>query len=299
MAFQSPTQHIDLLPHTYFKKALSFIQSGNNDALIQHIDCAIVFSSHSPFYIYQKIKLLFQSDETTLCSSYILDQLYFLYKHASLYLLCRSIDYYQTIHHLSSEELAEVLKSHNVPYCLAVEYENLLNARSAHLADYAQKALIQDNFMLCVDYCTLLIKQRKYDYKALYLKAYGYHMLGCLYKACDYYKKSLAANDKYDIAYCDLGLALMELNSFKEALQYLNIASYLEPSNLDYLSHIAECHYALKEYALAEKTFESILALSPDNLQTYFNLSYACKKQNKRQLAKKYVKTAQRQLEKK
>lgn len=296
MAFQSTTQYIDLAAHTYFKKSLSFIQVENREAMVQHIDCAIIFSSLSPFYIYQKIKLLFQSNQTDLCSSYILDQLHFLYTHASLYLLCRAIHYYQILNHLSLEELTEVLKNKNLPYCLASEYENLLTTRSTHLADYAQKALIQDNFTLCIDYCTLMIKQQKSNHKALYLMGYAYHMMGHLYKACEYYKKTLAVNDKYDIAYCDLGLVLMELNAFKEALEYLNIASYLQPGNLDYLSYIAECHYALKEYALAEKTFESILALSPDNVQIYFNLSYACQKQNKRRLAKRYVKTAQNQL---
>ncbi|WP_069999417.1 tetratricopeptide repeat protein [Cellulosilyticum sp. I15G10I2] len=263
---------------------------------IQHIDCAIVFSSHSCFYIYQKIKFLFALNETAACSAYILDQLHFLYQHASLYILCKALYYYQKLNALSSEHLKQLLIERSVPYALADEYQNILESKTSNLLYYAKKASNQDDFLLCIDYCTLILKKNKHSLEALYLSGQAYHMLGHLHQACEYYNKCIQVDPQYDLAYNDLGLALMELGSFPEALEALNKAKALHPGNIDYLAHISECYYALKKYDLAQLTLESIIKICPSHLQIYFNLSYVCRKQNKKRLSKKYMKIAQKQL---
>lgn len=290
------TPTIDVSPKYYFKQALRFMQEESVLDTIQHIDCAIIFSSHSSFYIYQKIKLLFQLNELDRCSQYILEQFHFLYQHASLYIVCRVIDYYQKINRLSSDHLKKLLTDKHIPCCLADEYQNILISKDSNLFYYATKASTQDDLLLCIDYCTLMIKQNKSRFEPLYLAAKSYHMLGHLHKACEYYKKCILVNPKYDRAYNDLGLALMELGEFGNALEALNKAKELHVNYVDYLSHIAECYYGLKKYDLAQEILESIITLYPSELQVYFNLSYVCKKLNKKHLSKKYMKLAKKQL---
>jgi tetratricopeptide (TPR) repeat protein len=289
---------LQVSPYSYFKKSLVLIEQGKDLDAIQHIDCAIVFSSHSPFYIYQKIKLLFKLKHFITCSDYILEQVYFLHNHASLFIVCRIIHYYQLINNLSLDELKKTLGSKEVPSCLADEYQNILDFKASNLFSYAQKAAEQDNFSLCIDYCHLIIKQNKSTWETYYLIAYSYHMLSNLHKACTYYKKCLMLNPNHSIAYNDLALALMELSEFHEAIEYLNKARELQPENIDYLSHIAECYYSLRSYALAQETYESIAKIYPSRIQTYFNLSHICKRQNKKFLSKKYMKIAQKRLKK-
>lgn len=292
------TTPIQVSPHYYFKKSLVLIQQGKVLDALQHIDCAIVFSSHSPFYIYQKIKFLFETDDFITCSDYILEKVHFLHKHASLYIVCKIIHYYELMNHTSVEHLKEILAEKEVPYCLASEYKNILNCQVSNLFYFAQEAASQDDFLLCIDYCNLMIKQNKLTWEMLYLAAYSYHMAGSVHKACEYYKKCIMMNSKNDKVYNDLGLALMELCLYNEALECLNKARDLSPENIDYLSHIAECYYALRAYSLSQETYEEIIRIHPSYLQIYFNLSHICKKQNKNFLSKKYMKLAKKTLRK-
>lgn len=298
MEDQQTAKKIQLSPHQYFKKALALARLGKGVDAIQHIDCAIIFSSYSPFYIYQKIKILFEIKDWDRCSSYIFEQISYLYKHASLYIVCRVLHYYQLINEAAAEDLAKLLAEKDLPSCLAEEYQNILDAKTSEFFYHAKKASTQDHYQLCIDYCELLIKLKKSSWEMLYLAAYAYHMIGGLHKACEYYKKCITLNSEYDRAFCDLGLALMELNLFEEALTYLNKARYLHPGNIDYLSYIAECYYCLRQYALAQETHESIMKIYPSRLQTYFNLSHICKRQDKKALSKKYMKVAQKRIKK-
>lgn len=298
MNAQTVTQYIEVTPHYYYKKALAFMHEGKLNDTMQHIDSAVLFSSHAPFYIYQKIKLMIQLNDFDTCSEYILKQLNYLYKNASLYIVCKVLHYYQMLNELSHEEFKELLILKEVPYCLAEEYKNVLDGTESNLFYLAKKAHGQDNHILCVDYCTIMMKKKKATFEAYYLAAYSSHMIGNLHKACEYYKKCVKLNPEYDIAYSDLGLALMELREYNEALNYLNKARYLHPGNVDYLSHIGECYYALKQYDLAQETFENIISIYPSRLQTYFNLSYICKKQDKKRLSRKYIKIIQKRIKK-
>ena len=290
-------QKTDVSANYYFKQALSLMPQGNSVSIIQYIDSAIIFSSHSCFYIYQKIKYLFACGQFTDCSQYILEQIHFLYENASLYITCRALSYYQKINAASSDALKAILAQKSIPLSLADEYENILLGKLAHLLHYAEKASVKDNFLLCIDYCALLIKKNHSNLDALYLTARAYHMLGNLHQACSYYKKCIELDTKYPMAYIDLGLAFMELGLFPEALESLVKASQLQPDNVDYLAHIAECYYMLKKYKLAQEVLEKILKLRPDYFQAYFTLSYIYKKQNKNYLSKKYMKMAKKALQ--
>lgn len=295
---QPATQSIQISPHYYFKRAINFIRIGNLADAVSHIDCAIVFSKHSPFYVYQKIKILFEGGSFHECSNYIKGQAHFLYKNASLYILCKAIYYYQHINKFSIEALKEILSQSGVPYCLAEEYESILNLNPSDFFSYAKKACSQDNYELCIDYCHLLIRLNKTTWEVYYLMAYAYHMTGDLYKASEYYKACLKMNVDYDIAYNYLGLVLMELNLFEEALSYLDKARCLHPGQIDYLSHLAECYFCLGQYDSAIKILEEMIKICPSRIQTYFNLSHIYKRQNKKALSKKYMKIARKRLKK-
>lgn len=285
-----------LSPYAYYKRALQLLEIQADHEALQALDTAIILSSSSPFYIYQKIKFLYKLGEFETCSTFILTQLDFLYKYASLYLLCRSLDYYQKINHLPLPELSNLLENKNLPFCLAEEYTHLLTTSHPNLLPSAKKAMYQDHYIQCISYCNVIAKTAHPSSEVLYMKAYSYHMLGDLYKARQGYEAYLAIAKEDASAYHALGLLLMEIGLFDQALTALQKASHLSPGNLQYLSHIGECYYATKQYALAEETFENLASCYPNDLQTYFNLSHTYKKHRKKSLYKKYTKKIKKQI---
>lgn len=286
----------DFLPQFYFKRALELSCNGNTEEAIQSIDAAIIISNNSPFYIYQKMKLLYNLNLTERCSQFIITQLEYLFKNASLYLVCRFIDYYQKMHHLDLARLTLLLENAHLPYCLALEYEDLLYHPHKTLIYFAQKASLQDHHKLCISYCDLIHKTKAFSSDTVYLKAYSYHMLGNLMKARLTYMEFIALEPENALAYHNLGLILMEQGQYLEALKALEKAHQLAPTNKNYLMHLAECHCRFKHYEEAIKIYESLHKDFPDDLQTYFNLSYIYKKHHRYLLAYKYVHKAKKKL---
>lgn len=273
----------------YLKKALHMKYQNEIPEMIQYLDCAVILSSRSCFYIYQKIKVLFDANQFHLCDHYIQEQLLFLYQHASLYITCRVIDFYQNIHDLTSDSLKQFLVQKSIPVCLSDIYVDLLSGQKINFLHLANKAFIQDNLSLCIHYCDFVLKKNRACFEALYLKANAYHLLKNLYIACQYYEKCILLNDKLAYLYRDYGFALMELGLIHKALSLLHQAYDLEPNNVDNIISISECYCILHKYQLAQKLLEKNLKIHPQCLQIYFHLSYICNKQNKKFLAKKYL----------
>lgn len=291
-------QSLYLSPFHYFKKGLGLLQEKQLKEALQSIDAAIVFSENSSFYIYQKIRILYDLGALQTCSQLIVSQLEYLYKHSSLYILCRTIDYYQKINSCKLDELEDLLKNVHVPYCLARIYQDLMLKKDRPFLAKAHKAMIQDDYPLCIAYADLYLKLNPVHKDFLYMKAYSYHMLGELQYALPYYKKYLKLNPTDPTAYTQLGAILLELGCINEALEHFEKAHAIEPTNKAYLSYIGECQIAAKKYTAAIATYQTIEKHDKTDIQNYFNLSYTYKKINKNYISRRYLKKIRQQIKK-
>lgn len=277
-------------PHDYFKDALALFKDYQFTTALQLLDAAIVFSHNSPFYIYQKIRMLYQMGATQSCNEFILAQLEHLYKQGSLYILCRSLDYLQKISSYNINELRTLLDKHRVPYCLADSYKTLLIQKDKPFFALAEKAMHQDYYELCLAYCNLYLKLHPSNAKICTMQGYCHHMLGNLVLAKKYYIDSIKYEPNSGESYVHIGLILMELGDYSTAIHYLLQATTLEPSRLEYSLYLGECYYVAKKYNEAVATYKQSLTIETNNLQSYFNLLHTYKKMSKNRLSKYYKK---------
>ena len=242
------------------------------------------------------IRILYDLGAYKSCSQLIVSQLGYLYKHSSLYIVCRSLDYFQKINHYTRDDLEKLLSSHHVPYSLADSYDTLLTQKDKPFFSLAKRAMVQDDYTLCISYCQLYCKLRPINPDIMYMKAYSHHMLGDLPKARHYYLEYLNAKPNHPSAYLHISLVSMELGDYEGAISYLQKASSMEPQNIQYLSYLGECYYASKNFEQAIATYKAIAQLEPDNFQNCFNLSHAYQKLNKRRLSRRYIKRIKKNL---
>lgn len=276
-------------PQNYFANALSLLKERQFKLAFQSIDAAIVFSGNSPFYIYQKMKMLYQVGAKNVCIQFIETQLEYLYKHASLYIVCRAIAYYQLLTASSNKALSAWLKSKNIPFCLADIYETLLTEKTPSFLAEAKKAFVQDHYMLCIGYLDLFLKHNAINKHIIYMKAHAYHMLGSLQEACYYYETYLRLAPNEAISYDYLGIIHMEMGHFDTALDYFNKSLQMDTEHTtSFIYHYAECAYSAKHFDVAISQYEHLIKTQPDDLQAYFNLLHIYKKLNKKLLARKY-----------
>lgn len=291
-------------PQAFFSNALAAFHANEPIEALQFLDTAIVLSHNAPFYIYQKIRFLYECEENIIdgqpnCQTFILSQLEYLYNHASLYLLCRTIDYLNRVSHYDMDTFKEVLKTHHVPYCLADHYDVLLRKKQKPFLKWAQKAFLQDDYILCLDYCHLYLKLYPTTSEICYMQAFSYHMLGELMEAKPYYERYLSFNPKLAEAHRYLAYLYMDLRQFEKAIKSFQKAASLEISPLEDLLHVGECYYAAKKWEQAIATYKSILDKSPGYIQCYFNLTQAYRKALKPRHVKKTLKLAQKEIKKK
>lgn len=293
-------------PHSFFKNALTFFNENQFDKALQSIDAAIIFSNNSPFYIYQKIRFLYHLNATSLdlihidpipsCSSFIVSQLEYLYKHGSLYILCRCIDYLQKLESYNLDGLKQLLQHHHIPYCLAQCYNTLVTQKDKPFLKLAQKAMVQDDYLLCLNYCELYLKLHPTSSQVCYLQAYSHHMLGHLLTAKNYYLNYLDLQPQSAKAYTNIALISMELGNYDLAISYFQKAIALDSDNVDYLLYLGECYYNSKKLDAAIATYKQAIKCAPNHLQSYFNLSHTYKKMSKLRHSKRYIKLIQKQL---
>lgn len=294
MSTQEACNLIQCTPQYYFKKALSYFETQQLSSALQSLDAAIIFSHNSPFYIYQKIRFLYELGDLKNCHLLIVSQLGYLYKHASLYLVCRSIDYLQRINEYDLSYLERLLKHYNVPYCLASSYQKLLTEKHKPFLQLARKAMIQDQYPLCISYCKLYLKLYPKCLEICYMMAYSHHMLGHLIEAKNSYLDTLNFNSRDAKACVDMAFINMELGDYYHASGYLRKATDLEPSNIEYLSYLGESYYVSKKFEEAISTYERILALKPDDLQCHFDLLHIYTKLSRKRLVKRYLRSIQK-----
>ena len=292
----SANELLNRTPLSTLHDARQQLNDGELPEALQTIDAAIIFSGSGPFYIYQKIRIMYDAGALESCSEFIETQLEQLYKHASLYILCRTLDYYQKINHLPLTEFRDFLHTHTIPTCLADHYVTLLTQKHLPFLQLAKKALVQDDYHLASSYCTLILKIDPNNKEALYINGYAYHMLRDLDKANFYYDSYLQHNLCDPHAYVMLGSVYLEQGVPTLAMDYFEKAACLDPTNKEYLSYVAECHLAHTNYLKALGVYQRIAKYYPNDIQNLFNLAFAYKKARKKCRSKFCVVKAKRQL---
>lgn len=288
-------------PKFYTQKAFSLMRNGQLNDAIQCMDTAIIFSHNAPFYIFKKITLLYHSRNLMACNDFILSQLSHLYKNGSIYILCRTLCYFQSINHYDINTLKACLSKYQIPCALADSYNIILRRKYKPLYKLADKAMVQDNYPLGIAYLQICLKctYAKKHYSDIYYKlGYSYHILGRLLDSKKYYELYLASQPNSADALTHLGFISMELSDLGSAIHYFNKACLIAPNHSDYPLYLGECFYLAKRYSEATATYEIFLQEHPDNLQVYFNLSHTYKKMSRYHLSKHYTKFIHKQLQK-
>lgn len=283
-------------PQEYFKDALELFHKKQLPAALQALDVAIVFSHNSPFYIYQKIRLLYQIGANQSCNELIVSQLEHLYKHGSLYILCRSLDYLQKATPYPISELRTLLYEHGVPYCLADFYGIWLVHKEKPFFKLAKKAMYQDHHELCLAYCDLYLKLHETNAELCYMQGYCHHMLGNLMLSKNYYTEYIKFNPNEASGYIHLGFISTELGDYEIAREQFERAISIEPDNVDYQLYLGECYYMAKKYKEATAIYERMNTEDSSNLQSCFNLSHTYQKMSKNRLSKRYIKQITKHL---
>lgn len=288
-------------PDFYIQKAFNLIKIGQITDAIRCMDTAIIFSHNAPFYIFQKVKLLYYFGDQASCNSFIISQLNYLYQKGSLYILCRILCYLQRINHYSLDALKTLLSNNSIPYCLADCYPVILRRKYKPLYHIAHKAMIQDDYPLCIAYLEICLKCT-YAFKhypdIYYHLGYAHHMLGQLLNAQKYYELYFQLQPYAADAYLNLGFVSMEMGDYTTAIHYFNKACLMAPDHPYYPLYLGECYYLAKKYSKAISTYQKFAKMHPDNLQVYFNLSHTYKKMSKRHLSKYYNKHIHKQIQK-
>jgi len=283
---------------SYFKNALQLFDDAQIPDALQSLDAAIIFSNNSPFYIHQKIRILFHLGALKSCSEFIIGQIEYLYKYSSLYMFCRTLDYLQIINQYTVGQLKTILHQNHIPYCIATYYKEWLTAKEKPFLELAEAALNNDDYALCIDFCSLMIKYKQTRApKMLYMMAYSYHMLNELDKANAMYTEyAKLAADRSQVS-IDLILIAMELGNYDIAILSLKDLLEQDPLNKTYLTYLGECYCQSGKVSTAIRTFQSIAKMYPDDVQNLFNLSHAYSRLKKNWRSKRCRKAAEKQFQ--
>ncbi len=82
------------------------------------------------------------------------------------------------------------------------------------------------------------------------------------------------------------------LNDFEDAIHWLELASQIEPRNVDVLYALGRCYYSKDRFTDASKTFEKVLTIAPQHLKAEENLGLAYAALNRTEKAEEALKTA-------
>lgn len=283
-------------PQKYFKNALQLFEAVQIPIALQSLDAAIFFSNNSPFYIHQKVRILYKLGALDSCHQFIMSQLEYLYKHGSFYILCRTIDFLQLIKHYSTGQLQTILHQHHIPYCLANHYKEWLTTAQRPFASLAQTAFRKDNYERCISYCQLFLKNHAPIPSILYIMAYSYHMTYDFEQATHVYDAYLRLVPTNIDARLAIIFISMESKQYEQGISSLKELLSQDPHNKTYLSYLGECYYQANKPLEALQTFETIVKHHPDDLQNLFNLFHSYTFLNKNWRAKHTMKEIQKRL---
>ena len=283
-------------PLTYFRQALSFFESQQVSAGLQAVDAAIIFSNNSPFYMYQKVRILYKLGALKSCSELIVSQLDYFYKSSSLYILCRTIDYLQQINNFSVKQLQTILADKNIPYCLASHYKEWLTTKNKPFLSLIRNAWVHDHFSLCIGYCKLYIRYYEKTDDILFMMAYSYHMLGDYMTAKNIYLEYFNTTHKKAKATLHLAFIHSDLGEYETAIDYFKTLLSEDEQNKTYLTYLGDCYYLANKYASSIETYELITKYYPEDIQAWCNLTHVYGAMKKKWQAKRCLKQSEKLL---
>ena len=276
----------------YFYTSVELFETFDCEGAISFIDLAINTSTKKEFYMFQKVKMLFALQMYSRCAVYIEDYLLFFYSNCSLYIFSKILHYYHISTDCSTYLLRKLLSDQNIPTVIAIEYESISN--KGH-SDFFKKALLaksNNDFLTCISYCDLLLREHNDDPSIYITKGECHHLLGEHDLALLMYQKAILIAPNNDLIHHDLGIIMMALERYPEAIASFNEATDLVPSNIKYKINLGEAFYRWKKYDSALKCFKEVIHKTPTHIDSYLRIAEIYIQINQTKKAKKYYKKA-------
>lgn len=242
--------------NNYFNMSMESLRLLNFKEAISFIDLAITDTSNKEFYMFQKVKILFITGSLFKCSRYIEKNLVYFYENCSLHIFSQILHYYKQASKKSTDSLYNLLNKKNIPFTLADHYISFFCQEDIELLEKARDAIDQCDYLRCISYCSLMVKQGSQLDTAYYLKGKSYHML----------KKHTKA-----------------IACFQNALQ-------IEPSNTIYRNLLAEAFYKWRKYDSALINFKKVISQDPLYTEAYLRIADIYHLSNNPRKAKQYYK---------
>lgn len=284
--------HKELSPNTYFEKSLDAFNNSNKNDAIYFIDLAISSCSKKEFFMFQKAKMFFALKSYSECSNYIEENILFFYKNCSLYIFSQIINYYQLCTTYSPASLSLILRSKNIPYALACEYYHIINKNNVDFINKAVIAKKNNKYELCISYCDLVLNYNNSEASTYLLKSQCHHLLGQTDLAISAYTKLLELTPFNDSIYHTLGIVMMELNRYPEAISFFEQATKLLPSNTEYRFCLGDAFFKWRKYDSALKCFKDVITKEPTHINSYIRIAEIYIQINNNKKARKYYKQA-------
>ena len=109
-------------------------------------------------------------------------------------------------------------------------------------------------------------------WKILYLLGESYRMQGNSDMAERWYKQSIDIYNQYFAPYYRLGIAALQQENYRDAVDNLESAADLKTGVPEIYSNLGIAYYGSADYEKAEQMFRKALDLKPAYVQAWFNL---------------------------
>ena len=93
-------------------------------------------------------------------------------------------------------------------------------------------------------------------------------------EALDYYKQSIALNDKVTDAYIGAANVFYEQGKYNSEVEYLEKAVYLAPKNYEAIYMLGNAYEDIEKYDDAIKKYKEALIIKPNDKNSMFYLSF-------------------------
>ncbi len=114
-----------------------------------------------------------------------------------------------------------------------------------------------------------------------YNRGLEFHQSGFLVKAIEEYKAAIAADDRLEQAYSNLGLIYISQKSYELAQDAFNKALFLRPNRPTSLNGLASVLYARGKVGPAIENWQKAVEIDPKFASAYFNMGTALESQKK------------------
>jgi len=276
--------------NNYFNMSLKSLRLFDFEEAINLIDLAITHATKKEFYMFQKVKVLFVACLYEKCSYYIEENLTYFYKYCSLNIFSQVLYYYQQSCEGSTDSLNQLLILKGIPSVLAHKYVAILNKEDVSFLEKATDAMEQSDYVTCINYCNLLLKQNAPSLSVYLMKAKSHQMLEQYEWAIKTYKKALVLQANLASIYYNLGLIMIALKQYAKSISYSQQALRIEPSNVVYGSLLAEGFYKWRKYDSALIYFKRVIGQNPNCTEAYLRIADIYNLTQKPKKARRYYK---------